>query len=298
MKCFNPPIYDIEHLMQFYKRIFCLFHWQFNLPASVDRKMTQISYFLRKLTFLWLLLNFLICVCIVHSFNCGSRDRKNNDGYFVWFTVVNTWSIVLSLSPLIFQFDNFKNVWFELQCLDILILKRLGHQINYYKFRRSFTLSSIFCALFSIAFVISRLIFIRGFSPSWFRILICILRIMQLYIGLHTIFIISLSLFIHKMFSKYVNFAYHLSRSHLLFPNVNTIDQNIRFYKEIHYKIWTITCELSDIFGMSNIVILCQAFFDITHTLFFIFYTWESGYISRTYGTLSSIYTVKNSYNT
>lgn len=280
---FKQKTIEFNELVNYYKFIFTIFYWECNLSPSLDRKIIKISMFFKKHILLYSLLNIVLIIYILLLSHCRSND-------FVAYvnvetiTVINMFSIFISITPSILHYENFKNLWTELRTVNHQIHELLHHKINFLDFFHSFFLLALpFPFLYSFYLIYAFLRSITNVvnvSSNQFRIIICILKFIQIYIEFHAIFIISLLHFMYKMFAKYVKFAYHLERSNLVFPNVNTTLSNLKYYKEIHYKLWTASRELNTFFGLSVTAFSGQTFFDVSYSIYFMFYYWENEKIS------------------
>lgn len=277
-KYYNRSIYGYDHLMTFYKRIFGIFHWLNSLPSSVDRKINSTSNLIKKYNFLFVFLNLLCFIRFLKTVYCHSVTEINTEINIERVILANFWSTAISLSCYMFHFDNYKNLLFELKYLDKLILKRLSHKINYQKLRNSIMILIVIYLAIFMTLVFQMVIYLLWeTTPIWFKFIIFSVKCINLYIQFHAIFLIRLQHFIYEMFSKYINFAHHLNRSNLLFPNVNKTDNNLRFYKEIHYKLWTVMCELNNVFGSHFIAFFCQRFYEVTGNMSSLLIIWENG---------------------
>lgn len=274
MKKIKATVYNSSHLIGFYKCCFYIFYWPCNLSASLNQKVSRMSHFSKKLGLFMILLNLIVSIRILYQSTCDSSDGHVLNFNFEMILILNAWVLIILLSSFFSHIDEFKNFWFKLQCLDIQILQRLNHKVDYKKFRNSFLLAILCPFLITVASVL-RMTFLANRTPMSFRILIATMKILHLYIKFHAIFIVDLVRFIYQMFSKYVNFAYHLNRSNLLFPNINSIETNVKYYKEIHYKLWIITCEFNGMFGTSLTLFCFQTFIDIGSALFLIYTYYE-----------------------
>lgn len=272
-KNYNSSIYSIEHLMQFYKRFFCVFFWLCNLSPSMNHKLNRVSYFLKKFTFIWLLLSFIFFIQFWKIFYCNNADGLGNIAPIEMILLVKIWSILTSISSFLFNFGSFKNLLFEFEYLDKLILKRLNHKTDYFEIRRSFSFIVTIILSFPMLFFFNEF-FCGGLSPTWFTVSMFFVSFTCLYIYFHLIFLINCYLYIYNMFCKYVHFAYQLKQSNLDFPCINNTAKNLRFYKEIHYKLWYISCELNNVFGLQHVAFSFQTVFDITSTMCVVLTEW------------------------
>lgn len=265
-----------DHLMIFYKRIFGIFYWLTEIPSSVDSKMNQISNMLKKWSFLCMALNLLCFIRVLKAVYCHSVAKNQNDVNVERVILVNVWSTLISVACYLFHFDSYKKLLVELKCVDKLILKRLSHKINYQPFRNSIICLIVFYLSFILTKVVLLVIYMdRQPTPIWFKLLIFSVKCINIYMQLHAIVLIRLHHFIYEMFGRYVNFAHHLKRSNLLFSSVNNTHRNLRYYKEIHYKLWSIVCELNNVFGLHFIAFFCQRFYEFTGNLSSLLITWE-----------------------
>lgn len=291
MKSLKQTIFAYEDLMRFYKRIFVIFYWQCYLPASIDLKISKLSCALNRHVFLYSLINFITYAWCLHIHYCQTYQHLHRSEVLQMIsTLLYIFPIWMAFSSIFLSFDNFKKIWFEFMCLDDLILKRLNHKNNYQKYQRSIIVKIIFCL--SVLLLCGILKSNAENKLILFRKTTFVFKIIRIYIELHAIFVISLHQYMYKMFCKYINFAYHLHRSNLLFLCIDNIDINMKYYKEIHYKFWTISCELNHIFGITVMTFCCQTSIEVTVAVCHVFSAWEQ-YYSHEYLKLISSY--KNS---
>lgn len=279
MKCFKSKIFSYEDLIRFYRRIFAIFYWQCYLPASIDSKISKLSCALNRHVFLYALLNFISYVWCLHTYYCQSLQHSHRHGVLRMISTMYAFPVWVAASSIILSFDNFKKIWFDLMCLDDLILKRLSHKNNYHKFRRSILIKIIFFSLMMICCGVLKSIAENEFIP--FRESTYLLKLVRIYIELHAIFVISLHHYMYKMFCKYINFAYHLHQSNLVFLHIESIDMNIKYYKEIHYKFWQIACELNNIFGITIMTFCCQTSIEAIISVCHVFASWDEYYVNE-----------------
>lgn len=263
-------IYPYENLLQFYKRIFGIFYSQSHLPASIDQKITKLSHFLNRHIFMFSLVYSMCMSLILHWSYCHSKAG-------IWirtslFMILNSFATSISILSFLFHFENVKNFWTELKYLDRLIHKRLNYTINYFKFKRSFLVRSVVFPLlmliFSMCAAIKDPISDKQMTDISFRFI-------QFYVEIHVIFIIGLFQYIYKMFGKSIDFPCKFRRLNFNVKNINRIDAKIRYYKQIHYKIWIISHEVNNIFGISVIAFSLQSFFETTRFLCYVFHRWD-----------------------
>lgn len=260
--------------MCFYKRIFGIFYWPSSLfPVSIDQNLTRISHFLKKYTFVYLVVAFILFTWALLFSHCNRRHNNIGDIPEIILTV-KIFTSIEHFSPFFFYFENFKNFWFELNNLDALILKRLKHKTYYRQFKCSFVMCSVVCALLlSVFFVVESVYSVQ--KRTTVQKGIVLFRWILLYAELHVIFAINLFQYGYNMFGKYIKFAHHLRQSNVIFTNVNGIDRNIRCYKEIHYKFWIISCDMNTVFGISVAIFCFDAFIDCTRSICSLFLIWE-----------------------
>lgn len=260
-------IYTHKNLLQFYKRIFGIFYSQSHLPASIDRKFIKLSHFLNRNSLTFTLIYSLCVARILHWSYCQSKDG-------IWirtslFMIFNSFAASISLLSFLFHFEDVKKFWIELRSLNRLIYKRLNYTINYFEFKRSFIIGSVIFPL--LLLICSMCAAIKDPISDKQKIDI-LFRIIHFYIEIHVIFIIGLFQYAYKMFGKSMDFSCRFRRSNLTVKNVNRIDTMIRYYKEIHYKIWMVSHEVNNIFGTSIIAFSLQSFFEATRFICFIFH--------------------------
>lgn len=272
---------DFNDLIKSYKTIFPIFFLESNLSSSSGRRMARLSSFFKKHIFLFTLFNVAFVLCILPLIRYSTKNfhvaHINTDTIIV----LNIVSTLIAISPFFLHYYNFNNLWFELKSVNEIIHKRLHHKINFQRFLHSFYLSVSSLLSIFIGYALLKSIFAMGITTIQFRVLIFTLKLIYLYIELHAIFIISLFQYTYEMFGKYVNFAYHLNRSNLVFSNNNNnIYDNLKFYNEIHYRLWTSTHEINQFFGLSIVVFNGQAFFDVSYSIYFMFHYWDNDYIT------------------
>lgn len=276
MKLYKPKTVDLNDLMKYYKLIFPIFYWACHLPASIDRRMTRLSFYLKNYIFLCFIMILTFFMCILHISHCGESN------FFVAYLNVeiiffsNILSIFIAISPIFFYYVNFNKLWMEINAMNHLILKRLNHKINYREFLHSFIKS----AAFPPTLFLLKILYPTGTIPAQLRLSVLSVKLAILYIKYHAIFVIGVFFFIYKMFGKYVNFAYHLNQSNLVFSNINNVFDILKFYKEIHYKLWIISQEIDRFFGLSVAIFCGQTFFDVSYSVYFFFHYWEQDNIS------------------
>lgn len=266
----QSSIYTHEDLLQLYKRIFGIFYGQSHLSASIDRKISKLSHFLNK-NGLQFALIYTVCMSWTLHW-CYCQMKKNIPININLVIILKTFITSISTLSFLFRFEDVKKLWTDLKCLDRLIYKRLHYTNNYLQFKRSFIFGPVLFPLLLLIISISAAIVNPLTNTQRTAIL---LRCTQFYIELHVIFVIGLFQYIYKMFVKSINFACHFRRLNLTIENINRIDTMIRHYKEIHYKIWTVSHEMNNIFGTSVVAISLQTFIEATRFLCYAFYRWE-----------------------
>lgn len=276
MKILKLTIFTYKDLIRFYKRIFSIFYWQCFLPTSVDSKISKLSCALNRHILLYSLVNLIFYACCLHIYNCPTFRYLKRSEILSMFSTMYAFPIWIVISSIFLSLDNFKKIWFDLTYLNDLILKRLNHKNNYHKFRRSIIIKIIVCLLLLILCGILILYADNERLPFCGRILS--LKLVRIYIELHAIFVIDLHHHMYKMFCKYINFAYHLHRSHLVFSHIKSIDMHMKYYKEIHYKFWQISCELSNIFGITIMTFCLQTSIDVINPMYHVFIFWDVYY--------------------
>lgn len=276
-------------MIGFYRRIFAIFYWQCFLPASIDSIVSKLSRALNRHILLYSLINFLSYIWCLHIHYCQTyRNTSNRSEIFNMFIALYAFPIWIATSFTLTSFENFKKIWFDLFCLNNLLLKRLNHKTNYKTFQRSVVFKIIICliTLFSCGILKSNAENeLLPFHRSTYA-----LKLVRIYIELHAMFVISLHQYMYGMFCKYINFAYHLHRSNLVFLHANDIGLNLRHYKEIHYKLWAISCELNRIFGIIILTFCCQTSIEFIVSICHMFSNWDA-YYTQDFLKLSSIRT-------
>lgn len=279
MKSPKQTIFAYGDLVQFYKRTFTIFYWQCYLPTSINLKVSKFSLILNRHVFLYSLINLIAYAWCLHIYYCQTYQSTHRHRVLQMFATLYIFPIWIAFSSIFLSFDNFKKMWFEFMCLDDLILKRLNHKNNYQKFQRSIVIKVIFCLSVLILCGIFKSNAENTLLP--FRESTYVMKITRLYIELHAIFVICLYQFMYKMFCKYINFAHHLRRSNLVFLCFDRIDMSLKYYKEIHYKFWLISCELNHIFGITLMTFCCQTSIEVTVAVCHVFNSWEDYYTNE-----------------
>lgn len=275
MKLKKQKLINFDHMVQYYKRFFPIFHWAWNPSAFADRKMVKLSSFMKKHIFLYSLFNLTFISCILPLSHCKETNLHVAYVNIETILVVNIFSVTIVIAPIFLNYDNFNRFWHNISDVNRLIFKRLNHQINYRVFLRSFIMSNFCIPSIFIIYGILKIFYKTGSTSTQYRLPIVVAKMLHLYIEIHAIFTIGLFLFIYQMFGKYVNFAYHVNRSNLLFPNINNLFESLKSYKEIHYKLWLTSRELDKFFGLSVAVFCGQTFFDASYSVYFIFHFWD-----------------------
>lgn len=273
----EPKSIEFDDLMKHYKLIFPFFYWESNLSGSIQIKMIRLSLFLRKHFFLSSLFSFAFILCILPFRNCNDLNEQVAYINVETILVINIVSCLIIIWPYFSHYDDFSRLWTELRSVNNHISKRLHHRINFRDMLPKFYLS--FSSLLSIcvAYGFSKLI---PKPTNQFQISMVGLKTFSIYFELHALFILSVFHFTYEMLGKFVNFAYHLNRSNLIFPNINNIYGNLKFYKEIHYKLWLTSHEINKFFGFSMAAFTGRAFFDTSYSIYFMFHYWEHDNIS------------------
>lgn len=288
MKSLKQTIFAYGDLVRFYKRIFTIFHWQCYLPPSIDLKVSKLSFALNRHVFLYSLITFVSYAWCLHIYYCQTFQHYSKRRKILqMFATMYVFPIWIAISSIFLSFDNFKKMWFEFMCLDDLIWKRLNHKNDYRKFQRSVVIKMIFCLLVLIACGIFKSNAENVLLP--FRKSTYALKLTRIYIELHAIFVLSLYQYAYEMFCKYINFAHHLHRSNLVFLCIERIDVKLKYYKEIHYKFWIISCELNNIFGITLMTFCCQTSIEVTVAVCHVFSSWEEYYTNDYLKLISSI---------
>lgn len=275
MKIYKPQTIDFIDLMKYYKWIFPIFYWECNLATSIDRNMTRLSLFLKKHAFLYFVINLSLIMCILPASHCSKSNfivAFLNVEIIIFLNVI---SIIMVITPSFVYYENFIKLWIELKAIDNLIYKRINHKINYRTFLHTFIQLSAITPTIFLIYIFLRMIYPSGTITGQFRLPILLLKFSFLYIEFHAIFIIGIFQFIYKMLGKYAKFAHHLNKSNLVFPNTNTIFDDLKFYKEIHYKLWLISQEINQYFGLSVTAFCGQTFFDSSYSMYFFYHYWE-----------------------
>lgn len=268
-------IYFVD-LIKYYKILFPLFYWQLNFSTLMNRKMMRLSLFTKKhFFFIALLISTIILGVVLLG---SSTDLHVAHFYGNMQIVIKISMTVVAISPCILQYDSFRKLWFQLRSVNQLIHHRLCHKINFQDFLHSFFLSVSSILAICFAYFVMKIISIIAGATKYFRISTATLKLVYLYNTLHVVFIISLFQFTYEMFGKYVNLAYQLNRSNMIFSkNPNTFE-NLKFYKEIHYKLWKLTHVINEFCGLSLVVFSAQVFFDVTYSIYFLFCQWDNSY--------------------
>lgn len=276
MKILNQTIFAYDELIRFYKRVFAIFYWQCYLPTSIDLKISKLSRALNRHILLFSLINFLLYMWCLHIHYCETLQNTNRTEIFNMYPALYAFPVSIAVFVALMSFDNFKKMGFELMCLDSLILKRLNHKNDYRKFRRSVVMKIGLCLSILLCCGIQKLNSDNKLLP--FNEMTAALKCIRIYVELHAMFVISLYQYMYKMFCKYINFAYHVHRSHVVFLYAKSIEMNLRYYKEIHYKFWCISCELNHIFGIIIMTFCCQTSMEFIASVCHVFSNWDEYY--------------------
>lgn len=255
--------------------MFPIFYWQCHCSASIDQKMVRLSLFLKNNISFITLPCLVVILFILPLSHCS--DTKLTIAYVNINTilVISILSNLIAISQSILYYDNFNELWTELRALNYLIYKRLQHKINFQEFLYTFRLSVSLMPFILLPHIIFKYICVDSFLNK-FQTPLVILKLMQTYMKFHVIFMIGLFQFIYKMFVKYINFAHHLNQSNLVFSDINNTFKHLKFFKEIHYKLWIISRELNKVFGFSIASFFGQTFFVTTHSIYFVFHYWKN----------------------
>lgn len=274
MKIEMPKTIEFDDLIRNYKLLFPIFYWESNLSPSLNKKMIWLSLFLKKHIFLCSLFNMALILFILPLNYCNETNLQVAYVNIETISMANILTTLIVVSPFLLRYENFSKLWSELGSVYYLINERLNHRINFREFVHSFLISVSSLLWICLGYGILKSIFGHGATTNKFRITIVSLELLKIYIEFHAVYIIRIFQFTYKMLGKYVNFAYHLSRSNLDFPNINNNYDNLKFYKEIHFQLWVISREINKFFGISLATFCAQAFFDALYSIYFIFHYW------------------------
>lgn len=275
MKLYKPQTIDFDGLMKYYKWFFPIFYWECNLAAPIDRRMIRLSLFLKKHAFLCFVINLSLIMYILPASRCSNSNLIVAHLNIEIIIFINLLSMIIAFTPFVFHYDNFIKLWIELKAIDKLIFKRINHKINYRNFLQNYIKFSVITPPIFLIYAMLKIIYPAGTMTGQFRLPIILTKLAFLYIEFHAIFVIGVFQFIYEMVGKYAKFAYHLDKSNLVFPNTNTVFDNLKFYKEIHYKMWIISQEINRYFGLSLSAFCGQTFFDSIYSMYFFFHYWE-----------------------
>lgn len=260
-----------DHLMKYYKKLFVIFYLMSHFPHS-DHKLIQFTRVLKKwsfLMFLALLVSVLIILPVTYCHVRNQFDYITTD----MVLVVNLTSVLIGTSPFLLYYDNFQKVWQAFKSIDNVIWNRLNFKMNYSEFIRTYLrIFSIYPIILTIYIAIRLILNTR---LNYFRSTIFLVRAINLYFEFHAIFIINFFQFQLEMFGRFMHFAHQLNRSHLIFTNVNSVQDILKYYKEIHYQMWKGLCEVNIVLGASLVQCLIQSFFDVSSSIFFIFHYYK-----------------------
>lgn len=288
MRSLKETIFGYDDLIQFYKRIFSVFYWQCFLPPSLDLKVSKLSFALNRHVFLYSLINLMFYAWCLHIYYCRTYQNSHRFESLQIFSSLYIFPVWIAFSSIFLTFDSYKAIWFDFMYLDNLILKRLNHRNNYQKYRREVVIKMGVCLLVLLLCGILKSSAENKLFP--FQEITYVLKITRLYIELHAIFVIGLHQYMYKLFCKYINFAHHLRRSNLVFFCIEDVDTSLKYYKEIHYKFWTISCELNNIFGITLMTFCCQTSIEVTIAVCHVFSFWEEYYTFEYLKLISNVF--------
>lgn len=274
----STKIIDFSQLVIFYKLIFNTLNVKQNDSSVKKSRAARIKYFLKSNKIFSLLVGLFVLLFFVGihlKIYSNDRNRDPKHIYLYAFFTVYTLTFLNLLQSALYS-DHLDNLWAEMQSTNDFIMKRLKHKICFRRFLKSYIIICSVCLVVFLVVAIIRIHFHRAHSSRDIQCILVFWEANFLYTKLHAIFVIRLFQYIYKLLGKYVNLAYKLNSSNMVFSQLNAIQDNLRFYKEIHCKFWTISDEINNFFGLSFITVACRSFFDVLLSLYFILHNWDS----------------------
>lgn len=209
--------------------------------------------------------------------HCCSEDATkqiaNVNIFLIFF--INLSSTLLAYAQSIIYRKNLKNLWTQLRSLNGLLRKRLNHEIDYRQFVKSFNISAMICSVLIIVTAVVRLVITREWTSISAQVAVVFFHMSHFYAKLHAFFVVDLFHFIYKKFNKYVDLAYHLNSSHMIFFEQKDILGNLKFYQEVHRKLWSTVRQINAFFGLSLLAIVGQTFFSASYTIYQMYCQWS-----------------------
>lgn len=177
--------------------------------------------------------------------------------------------------PLISSMFNYRKIylfWSKLYETTCFALSELGYDISFEYFWKCFwkdavisSMTFIVCGSFRLYFYSPRTAYERQICAAFLYEII-------VYIVIHALFIINLNSFFHRLLIKYINLDYRNRASNLMFDHVEcSLLQQLRVYKQFHYKLWEMTSAVNAFFGSTLMVLCCHAFIDVAHSAYYLF---------------------------
>lgn len=276
-----PSNHDCRHILRLasiYRRIFSVLILGVELVnlAEVNKKVAlttkKCSVFL-----LLLLATALASATIVfqmfHSFKLPLTESMS----FFFIVSSNYFTFVFPLIQAMFNYRDIYNFWCKIYETTCFALSELGYEIGFGYFWKRFFQGTAICVVINVTYAIVR---IWLYSLKFSYGTQCCLLLQQgfvVFIVVHALFVVNLNSFFIRLLIKYINLDYRYRASNLVFDHVErSLLNQLRLYKQFHYKLWEMTTAVNMFFGLTLLVLSYHSFVDIAYAAYYIFL-----YISR-----------------
>lgn len=274
----NHDCHHILRLAAIYRRIFSVLIVDVELVnlAEVNKKVVLTTK--KCCVFLLLLLASALASAAIVFQTIHSLKLPLTEYMALYFIVIsNYFAFAFPLIQAMFNYREIYNFWCKIYETTCFALSELGYEIGFGYFWKRFLHSTAICIVINVTYALVR-IWLWSLKFS-FGTQCCLLlqQGLVVFIVVHALFVVNLNSFFVRLLIKYVNLDYRYRASNLVFDHVErSLLNQLRLYKQFHYKLWEMTTAVNMFFGLTLLVLSYHSFVHIAYAAYYIFL-----YISR-----------------
>lgn len=219
---------------------------------------------------------FLIVSCTISVFliiwqhNFAIFNYKDSlDSILSYLLIVSEMAACITMFSQVFLYrDCLIEIFQTFRSIELFLLQKTHLKIDFRHFlkrylKKVFLIIAVFAKMYAI-----KIIFQTDYSDFVMESAFFALRLFQIIAKLHMLFYVSLL----KSFVKFtVNLSLFSTRIGLTVTNRGDIIETMKFYKCIHFQLFTVTTLINRAFGWSLVTQCIQSFLDSCYALYWVF---------------------------
>lgn len=252
---------DLDNLLQRYCHINLLF----------TDKTSNISNTLRSIILSVVVILLHILQQYVHFSKLNSSLTRNEwavVGLYMFSETVTCVAALAHITQVRYEIDE---IQFKLRNLERFLREKLKYKICFKDFNNEMQSILRYLGALYLVIVIVTLSWPTAKYQSSITAIFLFMKTLRLFNDVEVLFYLTLLKHLILHMNLYINLEYRNKALNLSFSGISGVADILKLFKEMHYRIWSISIQMNQAFGVKLFTIILQTFMDVAYSAYWIF---------------------------